>query len=158
TPYDSARSEASMSRRIAAFGFFLYAAAAAWMSAQAPTSFTLEQVLSAPFPSDLVAAPAGGAVAWVFNNKGARNVWAASPPQYAGRPMTSYTEDDGQEIGSLAFAPDGKSLVFVRGGDANRKGEYPNPSSRPEGAEQEIFWAPLSGGAARKVAEGHSPA
>ena len=29
--------------------------------------FTLEQVMSAPFPSELVAAPAGGKVAWVFD-------------------------------------------------------------------------------------------
>ena len=147
-----------MVRRIAIRGVILGIVTATWAFAQTPRSFTLEQVMSAPFPSDLVAAPAGGSVAWVFNDRGVRNIWVASPPQYEGRALTANSDDDGQEIGSLMFAPDGKSLVFVRGGDANRKGEYPNPSSRPEGSEQAVFWAPLSGGSARKVAEGHSPA
>lgn len=31
--------------------------------------------------------------------------------------MTSCTGDDGQEITELAFTPDGKSLVYVRGGE-----------------------------------------
>jgi hypothetical protein len=32
-------------------------------------SFTLEQILSAPFPSDLTAAPKGGKVALVLNER-----------------------------------------------------------------------------------------
>lgn len=121
-------------------------------------SFTIEQVLSSPFPNGLVAAPAGGKIAWVFDARGARNVWVAEPPEYKGRAVTSYTEDDGQEVSNLAFAPDGKSLVFVRGGDANRKGEYPNPLSRPEGAEQAVWIVSIDGSTPRKLAEGHSPA
>ena len=39
--------------------------------------FTLEQVLSAAFPSELVAAPGGTKVAWLLNERGARNVWVA---------------------------------------------------------------------------------
>jgi len=38
-------------------------------------SFTVEQILSAPFPSQLTAAETGARVAWVFNLKGAQNVW-----------------------------------------------------------------------------------
>ena len=41
------------------------------LRAQQPP-FTLEQVMSAPFPDELVAAPAAGAVAWVSNARGAR--------------------------------------------------------------------------------------
>lgn len=49
--------------------------------------FSLEQVLSAPFPSDLVAAPRGDKVAWVFNAKGVRNLWVASAPsRFSGKP------------------------------------------------------------------------
>jgi len=40
--------------------------------------FTLDQVMSAPFPSDLVAAPVGGKVAWVQNAKGVRAGMSAS--------------------------------------------------------------------------------
>ena len=58
-------------------------------AASAPTvptrGFTLEQVLSAPFPTDLTAAPSGGAVAWVFNDRGVRNIWVAESPDYKGR-------------------------------------------------------------------------
>ena len=67
--------------------------------AQTPEKqFTLEQVMSAPFPSDLVAARSGSKVAWVQNAKGVRNVWVAEPPEYKGRQLTSYSEDDGEEI------------------------------------------------------------
>ncbi len=122
------------------------------------TAFTLERVLSAPFPSELVAAPSGGAVAWVFNARGVRNVWVAEPPAYAGRALTAYTADDGQELEDLAFAGDGKSIVFVRGGGANTRGELPNPLSKPEGAEQAVWIVGLDGSAPRKLAEGQAPA
>src|SRR5437899_579295 len=48
----------------------LFATPSAVLPAQQP-AFTLEQVLSAPFPEELVPAPTGGAVAWVFNDRGA---------------------------------------------------------------------------------------
>ena len=50
--------------------------------------FTLEQVMSAPFPTELKAAPAGGALAWVFHAQGRRNIWVAEPPDYKGRQIT----------------------------------------------------------------------
>ncbi|MEP6769205.1 MAG: prolyl oligopeptidase family serine peptidase [Acidobacteriota bacterium] len=131
---------------------------ASMTAAAAAVPFTLEQVLSAPFPSELVAAPAGGGVAWVFDARGARNIWTAGPPEYRGRRVTAYRDDDGQEISDLAFTSDGKTIVYVRGGDANRNGDIPNPSLSPEGAEQAVFAVETSGGAPRKLAEGHSPA
>src|SRR5438874_4528719 len=48
-------------------------------------SFTIEQALAAPFPDALVAAPAGGALAWVFNAQGVRNTWLATGPDSQGR-------------------------------------------------------------------------
>src|SRR2546425_9848862 len=93
--------------------------------------FTLEQVISAPFPTELVAAPAGGAIGWVFDQNGARNVWTAAPPDYKAGALTSYSADDGQEITELAWTPDARAVVYVRGGDANGKGEYPNPTLDP---------------------------
>src|SRR5207237_10763404 len=111
-------------------------------------SFTIEQALSAPFPDELVAAPAGGALAWVFNAQGVRNIWIATGPDYQARALTTYQEDDGQEIGELAWIPDGRALVYVRGGDANGRGEYPNPLSSPAGAEQALWIVAATGGAA----------
>ncbi len=123
-----------------------------------PSGFTLERVLSAPFPSDLIAAPSGGAVAWVFDVRGARNIWIAQPPDYRGHSVTPYRDDDGQEISDLSFTADGRALVYVRGGDANRSGDIPNPALAPEGAEQAIYAVVLDGGPPRRLAEGHSPA
>src|SRR5580658_98235 len=119
-----------------------------------PTRFSLEQVMSAPFPSELTAAPQGGAVAWVLNQRGARNVWVADAPTYSGRLLTNYHDDDGQEIAQLTWTPDGRSIVFVRGGDFENGRENPNPASLPQGVEQAIWIAPVAGGAPRKVTEG----
>jgi dipeptidyl aminopeptidase/acylaminoacyl peptidase len=120
--------------------------------------FTLEQVMSAPFPSELTAAPKGGAIAWVLDQRGARNVWAADSPGYSGRQLTNYHADDGQEIAQLAWTPDGRSVIFVRGGDFETNRDNPNPASLPQGVEQAIWIAPLAGGAPRKLTEGNSPA
>jgi dipeptidyl aminopeptidase/acylaminoacyl peptidase len=135
--------------------FFLIAAVASSAPAQ---RFTLEQIMSAPFPSDLTAAPKGGAVAWVLNQRGARNVWIAEAPAYQGHRLTSYRADDGQEIDQITWTPDGRSLIFVRGGDFEMHRDNPNPASLPQGVEQDIWIVALSGGAPRKLAEGNSPA
>ena len=95
---------------------------------------TLEGLLSAPFPSEIAAAPAGGHVAWVQNARGSRNVWVASPPGYKARQLSFYTGDDGQEITGLTWSPDGKTVLYVRGGQPNRQNEIPNPTLVPEGA------------------------
>ena len=95
-----------------------------------PRAVTLEQLLAAPFPTALVAAPVGGAVAWVFNDCGRRNVWVGEPPDYKGRALTTNDEDDGQEIADLAWAPDGRRLCYVRG-NGSHGGETLNPRSTP---------------------------
>ena len=46
--------------------------------------FTLEQILSAPFPSDLVASKTGNRIAWTLNQGGHRNVWYAEGPGFVG--------------------------------------------------------------------------
>ena len=123
-----------------------------------PARFTLEQVMSAPFPSELTAAPKGGAVAWVLNQHGARNVWIATAPNYSGRSLTNYRDDDGQEIAQLTWTPDGRSVIYVRGGDFETGRENPNPASLPQGVEQAIWIVPAAGGAPRKITEGSEPA
>jgi hypothetical protein len=52
---------------VTSFALLPLAAGAAAAAGAERGAFTLEQVLSAPFPSDLAAAPTGGAVAWVFD-------------------------------------------------------------------------------------------
>jgi dipeptidyl aminopeptidase/acylaminoacyl peptidase len=130
-------------------------------AAVARASFTLEQVMSSPFPTELVASPKGGKVAWVFDARGLRNIWVAEPSgggSYKSRQLTPYTQDDGQDIGELTWTPDGRAIVYVRGGDLENGGNYPNPASAPEGVVQDVWVASVEGGAPRKLAEGHSPA
>jgi hypothetical protein len=40
-------------------------------------SFTLEQVMSSPFPSELTVSKRGDRVAWAFDAEGKRNIWIA---------------------------------------------------------------------------------
>lgn len=127
-------------------------------STAAAASFTLEQVLSAPFPSELIAAPGGGKVAWLLNERGARNIWVASAPDFKGTRLTAYTGDDGTDIGQLQWTPDGRAVVYVRGGDLEFLGRPdPNPTGNPTGADQAI-WIAAAGEAPRRIGNGHSPA
>jgi dipeptidyl aminopeptidase/acylaminoacyl peptidase len=103
-------------------------------------SFTLEQVLSSPFPSNLVAAQHAGRVAWVFDAKGARNVWVADAPNFEARQVTRYTADDGMPIAAPALTPDGHTVVYARGSEVNRTGEVADPTSNVEKPLQQV-WA-----------------
>ncbi|WP_419161754.1 S9 family peptidase [Candidatus Palauibacter sp.] len=122
---------------------------------QAP--YSVEDILAAPFATDLVAAPSGSVFAWVRYDRGVRNIWVADGPDFVGRQLTDWTEDDGQDLSQLRFTPDGRQVVFVRGGGPNRAGEIPNPRSEPEPANQMVWVAPLDG-TGRPLAEGTSPA
>ncbi|MEZ4417561.1 MAG: prolyl oligopeptidase family serine peptidase [Gemmatimonadota bacterium] len=119
--------------------------------AQGPS---LADLMSTPFPSGLVASPAGGAFAWVQNDRGVRNIWVAEAPDYTGRQLTTYAQDDGQEVSGLTFTPDGGTLLFVRGGAPNRAGEIPNPTSDPEWPERGIHALAVSGGEPTILAKG----
>ena len=72
--------------------------------------FTIDQVLSAPFPENLTASPKGDAVAWVQDAAGVRNIWIARAPDYKAVQFTNFTEDDGHEIPDLVWKPDGSGL------------------------------------------------
>lgn len=140
-------------RRIFVSALFAACAAAAQ---QAP--FTVDQVLGAAYPSELRAAPGGGKVAWISNTRGVRNIMVAEAPAYQARAITRYTEDDGQELSGLAWAPDGSAVVFVRGEAPDRNGESPDPAWNPAGAEQAVWVAALDGAAPRKLGAGAAPA
>ncbi|MBI1766579.1 MAG: prolyl oligopeptidase family serine peptidase [Acidobacteria bacterium] len=125
-------------------------------SAQSP-GFTVEQVLSAPFASDLIAAPTGERIAWVFNIEGKRNIWVADGPDFKARQLTQFNDDDGQELLTPAFTHDGKWIVFVRGGEENQAGEIPNPTSDPGGTLQAIYAVNVDKGNIVPVALGNDP-
>ena len=130
-------------------------AEAAW-----PAGFTIDQVMSAPFASDIVAAPQGRDFAWVSNAAGRRNVWlaAAGGAQFTTRQVTHYTADDGLDIADLAFVPNHDLLLYVRGGDFEYPDKpAPNPADLAAGVEQEVYLVDLHGGSPLKLGDGHAP-
>jgi Tol biopolymer transport system component len=123
----------------------------------------IEAILDYPFPDSLVAAPTGSTIAWTFNERGVRNIHAADGPDFKARRVTPYKDDDGQELTNLTFSDDGKTIVYVRGGDhgANWPAEgnvMPNPTSSPVQPKMQIWAVAASGGAPRLLGEGDDPA
>lgn len=125
--------------------------------AAANSSFTVHQVMSAPFATAPLAAPKGAKVAWLENDEGKRNIWVAAAPDWTGRQITSFDRDDGQEIDELAWAPDGSYLLFARGGDFENGGENPNPDWNPARPEQAIWSVAFDRAPAKRLTEGHTP-
>lgn len=128
------------------------------LAAQPP--FTLEQIRSYPYPNELTAAATGARIAWAFNEQGRRNVWVAAAPDWRARRLTDYEADDGQEISSLAMSPDGRWIVYVRGGDhgSNWDDSLPvNPTSQPTPPRVAIWSVPWTGGEPKLLAEGDEP-
>ena len=146
--------------RLALVPCLIFPGAAVCQPRIAADTFSLEQVLSYPYPMNLVAAPTGGRIAWVFDQGGRRNIWMAEPPGYKAKQVTHYSADDGQELTNLAFTPDGTTLIFVRGGDhdANWNGDgAPNPASSPKEPKVAIFSVPANGGEPRRLTDGDLP-
>src|SRR5262249_54227842 len=117
----------------------------------AAQQFTLDQVLSAPFPSDLTASPVGDKVAWASNVKGVRNIRVAEPPAYTPRSITAYPEAAAQDLSAPRRPPAASAIVYARGGTAN-------PALSPTAPTPTIYLAALSSASPRRVGEGESPA
>ena len=134
---------------------------------EARQALSIDTLMATPFPTDLVAAPAGGAIAWVSSNSGVHNILIAEPTPGSGpmagrtdhkwRAVTAYTGDDGLWITEIGFTSDAKTIVYVRGDGANRQGESPNPAQLQDGTEQSVFAIPVTGGPPRKLGLGSGP-
>jgi len=141
---------------------FLPTVFVAFLSAIASAqSFTLPQVMSGTFNSELQAAPTGSLVVWMANQEGKRNVWIAdlASSDFKPKELTAYNADDGQDIGDITWTPDAKSVVYVHSGDFEFPGRPdPNPALLTAGVEQTIFIVSVNGGEPRRLAAGRSPA
>lgn len=126
--------------------------------ASAQAGFTLEQIMSAPFPAHLTASKTGGRLAWSSDREGRRNIWVAEAPGFQARQLTHYDADDGQALSDVHFSTDGNTLVYVRGEEKNTAGQSPNPTSNAAGVEQSVWSITWNGGAPRKLDAGQSPA
>ncbi len=115
--------------------------------------FSIQQVLSSPFPTNLVAAENAGRVAWVFDAKGERNVWIADAPNFEGRQVTHYTGDTGTPIAALKLTSDGKTVVYARGSEVNGAGETADPTSNVEKRSQQVWAADVDKGEPRLLGD-----
>lgn len=123
-------------------------------------SFTLQQVMSAPFPSELQAAPAGERFLWIANQEGKRNIWVAekSGSAYTVHRVTSDDADDGIDIGDIVWTPDGEKIVYSRGGDYEFSEKPPaNPALLPQGVEEDVYIVGVHGGGTRELGPGREP-
>jgi Tol biopolymer transport system component len=118
----------------------------------------LGEALALPTASSLTGAADAPSFAWVENAAGVRNIWIGARGQ-AGRQLTSFAEDDGQQLYGLAFAPDGSRLAFVRGRrrGVSRRGGFTNPAAAPAAPAQQVFVVDADGGTPLLVGAGHSP-
>jgi len=122
--------------------------------------FTAEQVFSYPFPNQLAAASKAGRIAWALNEQGRRNIWVAEAPRFVARQLTTYAEDDGQELTSVALSPNGEWVVYVRGGDHGSNwddGEPVNATNSPTPPKVEMWSVPFAGGEPRALGDGDLP-
>ena len=129
------------------------------LAATGARSLSMEQIASAPFPSQLTAAPTGDLVAWIYNEQGARNVWLAerNGGNAKARRLTSYTGDDGNDIVDLVWNGDSRSLFYVRGGDSDGRTAV-NPMSLASGPKAGEIWSvTIDGGPPKHIGDGTDP-
>jgi dipeptidyl-peptidase-4 len=120
-------------------------------------TFTLDQVLSPPYPHGLVSAKNADRIAWVFYSRGERNVWTAAAPDFKPVNLTGYARDEVFEIPEVQITDDGKTVVFVKGGRPNSEGWVTNSRSDPDGMEQAIWAVRTDSGQLWRVAAGSNP-
>jgi dipeptidyl-peptidase-4 len=93
------------------------------VQASSKGTFTLEEVLSPPYPSHLVSAKNADRIAWVFHSKGERNIWTAAAPDFKPVNLTGFVRDEVFEIPCQIFLPKGAKkgsklpgVVYTHGG------------------------------------------
>lgn len=118
---------------------------------------SISNYLSAPFPVNLVGSKNGKVIAWVFNDKGARNIYVASADGNNVKRVTNYTGDEGMETGDIQLAADGEQIIFVRGNPANSKGETANPAFLQSSTEAVIYAIDKWSSNPRKISAGTAP-
>jgi dipeptidyl aminopeptidase/acylaminoacyl peptidase len=133
-------------------GFLL----ATTVSAQEPKPFTLQQILSAPYASQLTAAPTGPLFAWTEDAEGRHNLFVGGKDIPA-RQLTHNTEDDAQDISQLAWSPDAKFIAYTFGAPSGADGKPANPAHLQRPTPVQVIIQPVDGSAPTVVGEGRSP-
>ncbi len=126
----------------------------------APATFSLEQVLSYPFPDSIVGDAQGTAIAYVLDRQGVRSLWYAHAPDYTPRQLFVSNGDDGQELSDVAISTDGTHVVYVRGGDHDANWPLPlqpDPASSPVQQFEQV-WSVSTSGSPVLLGNGDAPA
>jgi dipeptidyl-peptidase 4 len=118
---------------------------------------SMAQFMSAGYPLELVAARKADRIAWIANDKGMRNVYAASAPGFRALRVTPFMKDDGVDTTQLSISDDGTMVAFTRGHGLNRDGWVASPEADPNGVERAIWAASTVTNAAWRLAEGQNP-
>jgi dipeptidyl aminopeptidase/acylaminoacyl peptidase len=125
---------------------------------RAQTASSVAPFISPGFPSDLVSAKKADRIAWLVYERGMRNVYAASAPDFKPVRLTKFLDDDGVILSDLEISDDGSVVTFTRGSESNPQGWIANPSSNPDGPERAIWAARTNGTGAWKLTQGEGGA
>lgn len=117
---------------------------------------TIPNLLSVPFPTHLVSSGDGKTIAWVFNDKGERNIFTAKYPDFKAKKLTNYSGDDGMDISGVQLSADGTKLAYVRGNPPNSKGEPANPAQLQTSTERVVWLADMASDSIMKIGSGYS--
>jgi len=126
-------------------------------SAAQAQDFSFEDILSPPYPSEMVSAQNVDRIAWISVERGRRNVYTAVGPRFEPVKLTDWPDDNGHDLTSIRISDDGDVVVFVRGHTSNSQGWVANPNSDPMGAERAIWAVGTTGGKPWRVVEGSNP-
>ncbi len=121
--------------------------------------FALESIFNTPFIYGVTASAKTSDVVFTSVDRGARNVFIAIAPTYKLKKLTSFDEDDGQEITSLSISDDGIWVVFVRGGDhgGNATVRPINPSSLAVAPRIAVYSVHVKSGLIKILGDGDYP-
>ncbi|MEO6330420.1 MAG: prolyl oligopeptidase family serine peptidase [Ginsengibacter sp.] len=115
---------------------------------------TIENLLSVPFPTELKSSENGKHIAWVFNDKGVRNLFMADAPDFKPRKLTDNKTDNGIDISSVRFTPDGNAILFTEGNACNSNGEAANPALLQSTTELTVWMIGNDGKNLKKIGTG----
>ena len=123
-------------------------------------AFSMEEVVSNSFPSNLTASTNTDRIVWAFNEEGHRNLFVAEGPKYKARQLTQYNKDEGQALSSVSISADGNWIVYIRGGDFgsnwNDEGSL-NPAFLPDPPKVQMWSISFDGGEPKLLGEGLNP-
>ncbi len=122
--------------------------------------FSIRDVKSYSFPSELVTSLKGDQIALAMNEEGVRNIYVGEAPSYKLKKLTNFQLDNGQEITSISISSNGKWVVFVLGGEHGGnwdRSKAVNTNSSKLPSEVRVCQIAFDGGPIKYISEGDYP-